>query len=310
MKLIIQIPCLNEENTLPLTLNSLPKKIVGIDKIEILIIDDGSSDKTAEIAKINGANHIISLNKNYGLARAFSVGLNKALELNADIIVNTDADNQYCADDIEKIIKPILTGNADMVIGERPISSIKHFSPAKKILQKLGSNVMSLIAGVKINDAPSGFRAFSRNAAMRINIFDNYTYTLETIIQANAKGLTIVNVPVRVNKEERKSRLISNVFIYIIRSIFTMIRMFIVYRPFRFFALISSIFLILGFFAGVRFLFYYFSGNGTGHVQSLILSSILILTGVQTAIIAILSDLFAINRKILEDIQLKIKTKI
>ena len=309
MKLVIQIPCLNEEKTLPITINALPKHIDGIDELEILIIDDGSTDKTVEVAKNLGIKNVVSLNKNYGLARAFSVGLNKSLEAGADIIVNTDADNQYCADDIEKLIKPILEKNADMVIGERPISEIEHFSPIKKFLQKLGSKVMSLVAGVKINDAPSGFRAFSADAAKIINVFDNYTYTLETIIQANAKGLIISNIPIRVNKEERKSRLISNMFIYIMRSIFTMIRMFIVYRPFRFFIIFACIFLLIGLIIGARFLYFYFNGSGAGHIQSLILSSILILTGVQTAIIAVLSDLLSINRKLLESIQMHLKNK-
>ncbi len=309
MKLIIQIPCFNEEKTLPITLKALPKSIDGIDEIEVIIIDDGSSDKTVEVAKDLGVKNIFSLNKNYGLARAFSYGLNKAIELGADIVVNTDADNQYCADDIEKIVIPILNNKADMVVGERPISDIKHFSISKKMLQKLGSKVMSLISGVKINDAPSGFRAFSRRAAMSINVFDNYTYTLETIIQANAKGLVIENVPIRVNKEERPSRLISNIFVYILRSILTMTRMFIVYRPFRFFATISAIFLILGLLTGGRFLYYYFVGEGSGHVQSLILASILIITGVQTFVVAIASDLLSINRKLLEDIQMRLKNK-
>ena len=309
MKLIIQIPCFNEEKILPITLNALPKSIDGVDEIEVIIIDDGSSDKTVEVAKELGVKNIFSLNKNYGLARAFSYGLNKAIELGADIIVNTDADNQYCADDIEKIVKPILNNKADMVVGERPISDIKHFSLSKKMLQKLGSKVMSLISGVKINDAPSGFRACSRRAAMSINVFDNYTYTLETIIQANAKGLVVENVPIRVNKEERPSRLISNNFVYILRSILTMTRMFIVYRPFRFFAIISAIFLILGLLTGGRFLYYYFNGEGSGHVQSLILASILIITGVQTSVVAIASDLLSINRKLLEDIQMRLKNK-
>lgn len=309
MKLIIQIPSFNEEKTLPITLNALPKSIDGIDEIEVIIIDDGSSDKTVEVAKELGVKNIFSLNKNYGLARAFSYGLNKAIELGADIIVNTDADNQYCADDIEKIVKPILNNKADMVVGERPIYDIKHFSLSKKMLQKLGSKVMSLISGVKINDAPSGFRAFSRRTAMSINVFDNYTYTLETIIQANAKGLVVENVPIRVNKEERPSRLISNNFVYILRSILTMTRMFIVYRPFRFFAIISAIFLILGLLTGGRFLYYYFNGEGSGHVQSLILASILIITGVQTSVVAIASDLLSINRKLLEDIQMRLKNK-
>lgn len=307
MKLIIQIPCLNEEETLPITLKSLPKQIDGVDEIEVLIIDDGSTDKTVQVAKDLGVNHIFSLNKNYGLARAFSLGLTKAVELGADIIVNTDADNQYFADDIEKIIQPILKNDADMVIGERPISEIRNFTFFKKILQKLGSFVMSLVSRVEIKDATSGFRAFSKNAAMSINIFDNYTYTLETIIQANAKGLKIANVPVRVNETYRKSRLISNNFVYILRSILTMTRMFIVYRPFRFFMAIALTTLVFGFLIGCRFLFYYFSGFGIGHVQSLILSSILIMTGVQISIIAVLSDLLAINRKLLEDVQLRIK---
>ncbi len=309
MKLIIQIPCYNEEKTLPITINSLPKAIEGIDEIEVLIINDGSTDSTVKVAKELGIKHIHSLNKNYGLARAFSVGLNKAIELGADIIVNTDADNQYCAEDISKLIKPILENRADMVIGERPISNIKHFSFVKKCLQKLGSKVMSIISGVQINDAPSGFRAFSRRTALNINVFDNYTYTLETIIQANAKGLVIENVPIRVNKEERPSRLISNIFVYILRSILTMIRMFVVYRPFRFFAIISGIFLILGLLLGGRFLYYYAIGEGSGHVQSLILASILIITGVQTSVIAIASDLLSINRKLLEDIQMRLKNK-
>lgn len=309
MKLIIQIPCFNEEKTLPITLKALPKSIDGIDEIEVIIIDDGSSDKTVEVAKEFGVKNIFSLNKNYGLARAFSYGLNKAIGLGADIVVNTDADNQYCADDIEKIVIPILNNKADMVVGERPISDIKHFSLSKKMLQKLGSKVMSLISGIKINDAPSGFRAFSRRAAMSINVFDNYTYTLETIIQANAKGLVVENVPIRVNKEERPSRLISNIFVYILRSILTMTRMFIVYRPFRFFATISAIFLILGLLTGGRFLYYYFVGEGSGHVQSLILASILIITGVQTFVVAIASDLLSINRKLLEDIQMRLKNK-
>lgn len=309
MKLIIQIPCYNEEKTLPITINSLPKTIEGIDEIEVLIIDDGSTDNTVKVAKELGIKHIHSLNKNYGLARAFSVGLNKGIELGADIIVNTDADNQYCAEDISKLVKPILENRADMVIGERPISDIKHFSFVKKCLQKLGSKVMSIISGVQINDAPSGFRAFSRRTALNINVFDNYTYTLETIIQANAKGLVIENVPIKVNKEERPSRLISNIFVYILRSILTMIRMFVVYRPFRFFAIISSIFLILGLLIGGRFLYYYAIGEGSGHVQSLILASILIITGVQTSVIAIASDLLSINRKLLEDIQMRLKNK-
>lgn len=307
MKLIIQIPCYNEESTLAITLAELPKKIEGIDEIQILVIDDGSTDKTIEIAKQNGVKDFVILPTNAGLAKAFSAGLSKSLELGADIIVNTDADNQYCAGDIEKLVKPIIEARADIVIGARPIENIQHFSFVKKILQKLGSGVMRLVSSTKITDATSGFRAFSRNAALQINVFDNYTYTLETIIQAKAKGLEIISVPVRVNPELRKSKLIKNIFDYIRRSIFTMIRIFIVYRPFRFFALIGCLFLIPGILLGTRFLYFYFNGSGSGHVQSLILAAVLILTGVQIGLIAVLADLLSINRKLLEDIQMRLK---
>lgn len=308
MKLVIQIPCYNEEASLAIALAALPKAIEGIDEIQILVIDDGSVDKTIEVARNNGVENFVVFPNNLGLAKAFSAGLSKSLELGADIIVNTDADNQYCADDIEKLVKPILENQADIVIGSRPIENIKHFSLIKKILQKLGSCVMRLVSSTKIADATSGFRAFSKAAALRMNVFDNYTYTLETIIQAKAKGLEIISVPIRVNSELRKSKLIKNIFDYIKRSVFTMIRMFIVYRPFRFFAIIGLLFLIPGLFLGARFLYYYFSGDGSGHIQSLILSAVLILTGVQVGLIAIFADLQSVNRKLLEDIQTRLKT--
>lgn len=307
MKLIIQIPCLNEENSLPITLAALPKQIDGIDEIEILIINDGSTDRTVEVARELGVKNIVSFSRNKGLAKAFIAGLNKSLELGADIIVNTDADNQYCADDIQKLVKPILENRADIVIGSRPVNKIKHFSFLKKFLQNLGSTVMRCISSTTVKDAPSGFRAFSRNAAMQMNVFDNYTYTLETIIQAKAKGLTIENVEINVNPELRKSRLFSNMFIYIIRSIFTMLRMFVVYRPFRFFIIIGLLFLLTGTVLGGRFVYYFLTGSGQGHVQSLILASILLLTGVQVSLIAVLSELISINRKLLENIQNMVK---
>lgn len=309
MKLIIQIPCYNEEATLEIALMALPKKIKGIDEIQILVIDDGSNDKTVEVARQNGVENFVILPNNLGLAKAFSAGLTKALKLGADIIVNTDADNQYCADDIEKLVEPILNKQADIVIGARPIENIEHFSFSKKLLQKLGSGVMRLVSSTKIADATSGFRAFSRNAATQINVFDNYTYTLETIIQAKAKGLEIISVPVRVNPELRKSKLIKNIFDYIRRSCFTMLRMFIVYRPFRFFALIGTLFLIPGLFLGGRFALFYLTNSGAGHIQSLILSAILTLTGVQIGLIAVLADLLSINRKLLEDIQMRLKSE-
>lgn len=307
MKLVIQIPCYNEEKSLPITLNDLPKHIDGIDEIEVLIIDDGSKDRTVEVAKELGVNNFVEMPHNSGLARAFVAGINKALEIGADIVVNTDADNQYCAADIEKLVKPILAGEADIVIGSRPVSEIEHFSPLKKLLQKLGSGVMRLISSTKVEDAPSGFRAFSRNAAMQLNIFDNYTYTLETIIQAKAKGLILKCVPIRVNPDLRKSKLVRNMFDYIRRSVFTMIRMFIIYRPFRFFAILAGMFFLVGALIGLRFLYYFVFESGAGHIQSLILSAILIITGVQVGVIAVLSELLSINRKILEDIQKRLK---
>lgn len=307
MKLIIQIPCYNEENSLPITLKALPKQIDGIDEIEILVIDDGSTDKTIEVAKANGVQHIVSMPHNCGLAKAFVAGINGALAQGADIIVNTDADNQYCADDIEKLIRPILSKEADIVIGTRPVSNISHFSLLKKTLQKLGSWVMRRVSSTQVEDAPSGFRAFSRAAALQINIFDNYTYTLETIIQARAKGLQLVCVPVNVNPDLRESKLVKNMFDYIRRSVFTMLRMFIIYRPFRFFAILASLFFTIGFLVGLRFLYFYLFSNGAGHIQSLILAAILIITSVQIGVIAILSELFCINRKLLEDIQRRIK---
>lgn len=309
MKLIIQIPCYNEEETLGLTLSQLPKKIDGIDEIQVLVIDDGSTDKTVEVARAGGVENFEIITSNVGLARAFTAGLAKALSLGADIIVNTDADNQYCADDIEKLVKPIIEKQADIVIGARPVENIKHFSLVKKCLQKLGSSVMRLVSSTDIADAPSGFRAFSRNAALQINVFDNYTYTLETIIQAKAKGLKIISTPVRVNPELRKSKLVKNIFDYIRRSIFTMIRMFIVYRPFRFFAFIGSMFLLAGFLVGARFLYFYLNHQGSGHIQSVILSAVLLLTGVQVGLIAALADLQSINRKLLEDIQTRLKAE-
>ena len=308
MKLVIQIPCLNEEESLPITLSALPKHIDGIDEIKVLIVNDGSTDRTIDVAKKHGISDFVNFTHNKGLAKAFSAGLNKALEMGADIIVNTDADNQYNASDIEKLVRPIIDGNADIVIGSRPVNKISHFSIIKKMLQNFGSFVMRCVSSTSVKDAPSGFRAFSRNAAIQMNIFDNYTYTLETIIQAKAKGLVIENVEIDVNPELRRSRLFSNIFVYIRRSIFTMLRMFIVYRPFRFFITVGILFLLAGLIPGVRFVWYFLTGDGQGHIQSLILAAILLLTGVQVSLIAVLSELIAINRKLLEDIQSRVKS--
>lgn len=309
MKLVIQIPCYNEEKSLPIVLRDLPKHIDGIDEIAVLIINDGSTDNTVEVAKDCGVDEILSFTKNLGLAKAFVAGLNKSLEMGADIIVNTDADNQYDAKCIPDLIKPILEHRAEIVIGTRPVSKIKHFSFLKKLLQKLGSFVMRLISSTQVQDAPSGFRAFSKSAAIKINVFDNYTYTLETIIQSKAKGITLTCVPINVNPDLRESKLVKNMFDYIRRSIFTMLRMFIIYRPFRFFIIFASLFILAGLFLSGRFVYFYITGDGSGHVQSLIFAAIMLIVGFQIAIIAVLADLLSINRKLIEDIQQRLKAE-
>ncbi len=307
MKLIIQIPCYNEEVALGVTLSKLPENIDGIDTIEVLVSDDCSTDRTVEIAKEYGVKHIVTSTHHRGLAKTFLYGIQKALNEGADIIVNTDADNQYCADDIEKLIRPILEKKADIVIGSRPIKDIKSFSPFKKFLQFLGSKIVRLISSTATDDAPSGFRAFSKEAAIAINVFDNYTYTIETVIQAKTKGLHILSVPVRVNDTYRKSRLVKNIFQYIIRNSFTILRMFIIYRPFRFFAFIGGLIFLVGMILLGRFIFLYFLDEGNGHIQSLIICSMLVITGFQVVLFGVLADLLAINRKLIEDIQVRTK---
>ena len=307
MKLIIQIPCYNEEIALPVTLSQLPEHIDGIDEIEVLISDDGSTDRTIEIAKSYGVKHIVTTTHHRGLAKTFTAGIQRAVAEGADIIVNTDADNQYCAEDIEKLVKPILEGKADIVIGARPIKEIQEFSKLKKFLQFLGSKVVRLLSSTATEDAPSGFRAFSRDAALALNVFDNYTYTIETVIQSKTKGLHILSVPIRVNPTFRKSRLVKNIFSYIQKNSFTILRMFIIYRPFRFFAIIGGILLLLGLALLGRFFYFYIFESGNGHIQSLIISAILIITGFQTCIFGILADLLAINRKLIEDVQIRIR---
>ena len=304
MKLIIQIPCYNEAETLAITLRDLPRSVAGFDTVEWLIINDGSTDATEQVARANGVDHIISFPKNQGLARAFMSGLDASLNLGADVIVNTDADNQYNAGDIPLLVQPILDKKADMVIGTRPISEITHFPFIKKQLQKLGSWVVRLASRTDIRDAPSGFRAMSRDAAMQINVFNEYTYTLETIIQAGQKNMAIVSVPVRVNEDLRPSRLVKSVFSYLKRSIITIIRIFVVYKPFRFFMAIGLLMFMAGFLIGVRFLYFYFWANeASGHIQSLILASILLSMGFQTMVLAFLADLLAVNRRLLEAVK-------
>ncbi|HJV66847.1 MAG TPA: glycosyltransferase family 2 protein, partial [Geomonas sp.] len=282
MKLIIQIPCYNEAQTLPVTLNDLPRAVPGFDTVEWLVINDGSTDDTAEIAKRHGVDHVVSLTKNQGLARTFLTGLDACISLGADVIVNTDADNQYCAGDIPLLTAPIVAGKADIVVGVRPIDTIASFSPLKKLLQKLGSAVVRFVSRTDIQDAPSGFRAMSREAARRINVFNDYTYTLETIIQAGQKNIAITSVPVRVNAELRPSRLVKSIPSYVQKSVFTMGRIFVVYKAFRFFMSVGLFSFGAGVLAGLRFLYYYLTGDGSGHIQSLILASILLGVGFQT----------------------------
>lgn len=307
MKLIIQIPCLNEAETLEIALNDLPKHIDGIDEIEVLIINDGSVDNTVEVAKNWGVNYVVSFTKNKGLAKGFMAGIDACLRNGADIIVNTDADNQYCGADIEKLVRPILEKKADVVIGERPIDATEHFSPLKKKLQHFGSYVVRVASKTDIPDAPSGFRAFSRDAAMHLNVMNNYTYTLETIVQAGRTSMAITSVPIRTNGELRKSRLFHSMFGYVKRSMLTIVRAFMMYRPLTFFSILGLIPFTLGFALVVRFLIFFFRGAGNGHIQSLVFSSTLMLLGFMTFIVGLQADLIANNRKLLEDIQYRVR---
>lgn len=307
MKLIIQIPCYNEEETLGITYNDLPKHIDGIDEIEYLIINDGSTDRTVEVARELGFHHVVSFKQNKGLAKGFMAGLDACLRLGADIIVNTDADNQYCGADIEKLVRPILEEKADIVIGERPIDDTEHFSWKKKKFQHLGSWVVRVASGTNIPDAPSGFRAYSREAALRMNVVNEYTYTLETIIQAGHEKLAMTSVPIRTNGETRPSRLFSSMWRYMKRSSAVIIRSFLMYKPLRFFSTVGIIMLLLGAVLGVRFLVFFFTGSGGGHTQSLILAAILLLAGFQTIVVGLLGDVIAANRKILQDVQYRVR---
>jgi len=307
MKLIIQIPCYNEAETLTIALDDLPKHIDGIDGIEYLIINDGSKDDTVKVAREWGVHYIVNFTQNKGLAKGFMAGLDACLRNGADIIVNTDADNQYCGADIEKLVRPILEGKAEMVIGERPIDQTEHFSPLKKKLQHFGSWVVRKASKTDIPDAPSGFRAYSRDTAMRMNVINEYTYTLETIVQAGRNRMAVASVPIRTNAELRPSRLFSSMFGYVKKSMITIFRAFLMYRPLKFFTIIGGILFLIGVGIGVRFLLYWFGGAADGHVQSLILAATLMLSGVSTIIVGLQADIIAANRKILEDIQYRVK---
>lgn len=307
MKLIIQIPCYNEAETLEIALNDLPKRIDGIDEIEYLIINDGSKDETVQVAKNWGVNHIVNFKRNKGLAYGFMAGIDACLRNGADIIVNTDADNQYVADDIEKLVRPILEGKTDIVIGERPIDSTEHFSPIKKKLQHFGSWVVRKASNSDIPDAPSGFRAFSRDAAMRLNVTNEYTYTLETIVQAGRNKIAQTSVPIRTNGELRPSRLFNSMMGYVKKSMVTILRAYMMYSPLKTFSIIALIPLVIGLAIDMRYLIFVIIGQDGGHLQSLILGSTLIMVGFMTFVIGLLADLIAKNRKLLEDIQYHVR---
>jgi glycosyltransferase involved in cell wall biosynthesis len=305
MKLIIQIPCFNEEQTLPETLADLPSEVEGFDVTEYLVIDDGSSDRTIEVAREHGVHHIVKQVKNRGLARAFMAGLEECLRQGADVIVNTDGDNQYRGDCIQSLVNPILAGETQIVVGARPISEIRTFSPIKKLLQYLGSWVVKVASGAKIPDAPSGFRAYHREAAILLRVNNNYTYTLETIIQAGQMGIPMTSVPVSVNRVHRPSRLFRSTFEYILRSVSTIFRVFILYRPFKFFFSLAAIVSIPGLAGIIRFLYFYFTESGAGHVQSLVLSGLLVALGSIIMAVGLLADLTSSNRRLLEDIRVR-----
>jgi len=308
MKLIIQIPCYNEEQTLPLTFADLPKQLDGIDCIETLIINDGSADRTVEVARELGVNHIVSFKQNKGLARGFTAGLDAGLRLGADIIVNTDADNQYRGEDIARLIEPILAGKADIVVGERPIDDTEHFSERKKKLQHLGSFVVRVASGTSIPDAPSGFRAYTREAALRLNVINEYTYTLETIIQAGHNKLAMVSVPIRTNAETRESRLFKSNWGYIKRSAGVIVRSFMMYKPLKFFSWLGAFLLLGGSAIFARYLVFYFMGTGAGHIQSLLLAVMMFVMGFLSIIAGLIADLVSANRRILEDVQYRVRS--
>ncbi|WP_333698466.1 glycosyltransferase family 2 protein [Kordiimonas lacus] len=302
MKLIIQIPCFNEEETLTATVADLPRQIEGVDTIEYLIIDDGSSDRTQEVARNSGVHHIVAHKHNKGLARAFATGLEASLKLGADIIVNTDGDNQYRGEDIASLVAPVVAGKADIVVGDRQTHKVAHFSPLKKLLQKMGSKVVRALSGTNIPDAVSGFRAFSREAAMRITIVSSFSYTIETLIQAGMKKMTVTSVPVGVNEKTRESRLFKSMRSFIQAQLTTMIRMYAMFKPLRTFFFIGFTFSIVGVVPIIRFLYFYFTDGGDGHIQSLVLGGAFLIMGVLTLLIALLADLIGRNRQLTEEV--------
>jgi len=301
MRVLIQIPCYNEETTLPLTVQDLPRSLPGVDEVQWLVVDDGSTDRTAEVARQLGVHHIVQHSRNMGLAKAFLTGLESSLKAGADVIVNTDADNQYWGEDIAHLIQPILEGQADIVVGDRGVGTVEYFSSLKRLLQRLGSRVVGLASGSAVPDATSGFRALSREAALRTIVYSEYSYTLETLIQAGSRRMAVAYVPIRTNPQLRRSRLMRNTPHYLVNSTATILRAYTMYQPLRVFLGIGGVMVLLGTAIGARFLFFYLSGQGSGHVQSLILAAILTIVGFQVCLIGLMADLVGFNRKILEE---------
>jgi len=306
-KLVIQVPCFNEEQHLAATLRDLPRRIDGVDEVEVLVIDDGSTDRTSEIARLNGVDHIVRFPNNRGLARAFRAGLDAALRLGADVIVNTDGDNQYCAGDIQRLVQPVLEGKVDMVVGDRDTRNVPHFSHTKRLLQHYGSWVVRTLSGTEIPDTTSGFRALSREAAFRLNVMSDFTYTLETIIQAGKKKLPVTHVAVATNPERRGSKLHNGTWSYVKNSAATMLRIYAIYEPLKVFSYLGGALVLAGSALGARFLYFYFTGHGSGHLQSLMLTVLLIIIGFQTVLIGLVADLIGGNRSLIEDVLFRIR---
>mgnify|MGYP006289676433 CR=1 FL=1 len=307
MKLIVQIPCYNEEKTISQTVADIPREIDGIDKVELLIIDDGSTDRTIEVAQEVGVDHIVKNRNNKGLARTFFIGLDACLRLGADIIVNTDGDNQYTGKDIKKLVEPIVTKEADMVIGDRQTDQIAHFSKNKRRLQKLGSFVVRLLSETNVPDAVSGFRAISREAALQTNIVSPFSYTIETVIQAGKKHMAVTSVPVNTNSKTRSSRLFKSIPHFVMNQVSTIVRMYTMYQPLRVFFFVGCILILTGLIPSVRFLIYYFTGNGAGHIQSLIFAAIMFIVGFQVLMIGLLADVISFNRRLIEETLVRVR---
>jgi glycosyltransferase involved in cell wall biosynthesis len=306
MKLIVQIPCLNEEATLPETLRAIPRSVAGFDSVEVLIVDDGSSDHTAAVARAHGADHVVRFTRTKGLAQGFMAGLDACLRLGADVIVNTDADHQYPGHEIPRLVAPILAGEADMVVGDRSVGDVSHFSWTKKRLQAVGSWVVRKVSGTDVPDTTSGFRALTREAALRINIVSEFTYTLESIIQAGKKKMAVAHLPIEA-RETRPSRLFASTWDYVKRSAATILRIYAMYEPFKVFILLGSALFSAGLVLGLRYAWFWWNGRITGHFQSAILSVLLLILGFQTLQWGIMADLIASNRKLIEDLLYRVR---